>query len=640
MNSMNTIKDLSARVSSTLIVLSALATGTFAQTGLVADAHTSFSSANGNFGSATALTVSPNNTAYVKFEIGQTLAPGIKGDDVGRATVQLFVNKVTNAGKLDLYPILGPWDEKTISANNAPPLGSLAVTTQQINKDAQSNYVVIDITDLVKQWLGDGTGQNALPNYGFALIPHPIDPDTPELANISFDSKENSQTSHDGSMSVQVESSPAGAQTVATDATLSGDGTAANPVGVKPGAITSPYLANGAVTSDKISNGAVTADKISNDAVTADKIAGGAVGDTELADNVVGTAKLVDGSVNSAKIADGAVGNSELADNAVGTAKLVDGSVNSAKIAVPLSLMGISSDFTLSVANTGTGPALTALGAINTTTHYNIGGSRVLSNAGSNNIFAGVGAGAVNTGQGNAFFGSRAGLANLNGDFNAFFGSGAGQANTAGDNNSFFGSGAGLANTTGFQNSFFGRQAGANNTTGSFNSFFGRSAGLATTTGQGNAIFGQDAGLLNTTGSFNIFFGNSAGQGSTTGFNNTFVGVSAGMANITGSSNTLIGRFAEVGSADLNFATAIGARAVVSQSDSLVLGGIAGINNGRNTNVGIGNTAPKTKLHITNGKVYLEANGQGVIMKSPNGSCFELTVSDAGVLTITATACP
>ena len=112
------------------------------------------------------------------------------------------------------------------------------------------------------------------------------------------------------------------------------------------------------------------------------------------------------------------------------------------------------------------------------------------------------------------------------------------------------------------------------------------------------------------------------------------------MANITGSSNTLIGRFAEVGGTDLNFATAIGARAVVSQSDSLVLGGIAGINNGRDTNVGIGNTAPKAKLHITNGKVYLEANGQGVIMKSPNGSCFEVTVSDAGALTIVATACP
>jgi hypothetical protein len=600
MNSKDAMRNLSTRVSSTLIVLTALASGTFAQTALHADAHTSFTSANQNYGTNPALSVSATNTAYVRFEIARTLPAGTKGDDVAKATVQFYLSKVTNAGKLDLYPILGDWDEKTISANNAPPLGPLSVTTQQINKDAQGNYVVIDITDLVKQWLGDGTGQNALPNYGFAMTPHPVGPGTPELANVNFDSKENAQTSHDGSLSIQLEGGQSAPLTVATDSTISGDGTSSNPLGVTSGAITTTYLANNAVTPDKISSDAVTADKI----------------------------------------ATGAVGTSELADNAVGTTKLADGSVNSPKIAVPLSLTGVSPDPTLSVANTGSGPALTALGAINTTAHYNIGGSRVLSNAGANNIFAGVGAGAVNTGQSNAFFGNGAGLANLNGDFNAFFGSGAGQANSAGDNNSFFGGDAGLANTTGFQNSFFGRQAGANNTTGSFNSFFGRSSGLANTTGTSNVFFGQDAGLLNNTGSFNAFFGNSAGQGNTTGFNNTFIGVSAGLANITGSSNTLIGRFAEVGRTDLIFATAIGARAVVSQSDSVVIGAVAGINGGRDTNVGIGNIAPKTRLHVTNGKVYVESNGQGVIMKSPNGSCFELTVSDSGALTVTALACP
>jgi len=640
MNSKDAIKNLSTRVSSTLIVMTALASGTFAQTALHADAHTSFTSANQNYGTNPALSVSATNTAYVRFEIARTLPAGTKGDDVAKATVQFYLSKVTNAGKLDLYPILGDWDEKTISANNAPPLGPLAVTTQQINKDAQGNYVVIDITDLVKQWLGDGTGQNALPNYGFAMTPHPVGTGTPELANVNFDSKENAQTSHDGSLSIQLEGGQSAPLTVATDSTISGDGTSSNPLGVTSGAITTTYLANSAVTPDKISSSAVTTDKLSNGAVTSDKISNSAVSGDKISNSAVTADKISSDAVTADKIIAGAVGTSELADNVVGTTKLVDGSVNSAKIAVPLALTGVSPDFTLSVANTGTGPALTALGAINTTAQYNIGGSRVLSNAGANNIFAGVGAGAVNTGQSNAFFGSNAGFGNVNGDFNAFFGSGAGQANSAGDNNSFFGGDAGLANTTGFQNSFFGRQAGANNTTGSFNSFFGRSSGLANTTGTSNVFFGQDAGLLNNTGSFNAFFGNSAGQGNTTGFNNTFIGVSAGMANITGSSNTLIGRFAEVGRTDLIFATAIGARAVVSQSDSVVIGAVAGINGGRDTNVGIGNIAPKTRLHVTNGKVYVESNGQGVIMKSPNGSCFELTVSDSGALTVTALACP
>jgi hypothetical protein len=536
---------------------------------------------------------------------------GTKGDDVAKATVKFYASKVTAAGKLDVYPIMADWDEKTITANNAPPIGNLALTTPQIGKDAQGNYVLIDITDLAKLWLGDGSGQNSVPNYGFALVPHPVDPETPQLADINFDSKENSQTSHDGTLSIQLNSGPSGLQTVTTDATLTGDGTATNPLGVAPGAITSAYLANGAVTADKILDGAVTSGKIADNAV----------GATKLADNAVGTTKL--------------------ADNAVGTPKLIDGSVTSAKIAVPLSLTGVSPDFTLSVTNTGAGPALTAQGAINTSAQYNIGGFRILSNGGVDNLIAGVNAGAVNAGQANAFFGARAGLANVNGDFNSFFGSGAGRANTGGDNNSFFGSNAGLSNTTGFQNSFFGREAGVNNTGGSFNSFFGRSTGLSNTTGEANSFFGQDSGILNTTGGYNAFYGNATGRQNTTGRGNSFFGLFAGDLNITGSNNTALGIGANVGASDLTFATAVGASAFVARSNSLVLGGIAGVNGApADTNVGIGTTAPKTKLHLRNGNIYVEANGQGMILKSPSGSCFALTVSDTGALTIAATACP
>lgn len=584
-----------------LTLLSALAVGAYGQSVLVADAYTSATSANGNFGTNPALTISGNNTVYVRFDIARTLPAGTKAEDVARATVKFYVSKVATAGKLDLYPITADWDEKTITANNAPMIGTLLLTTQQIEKSAQGNYLPIDITELVKQWLGDGAGQNAIPNYGFALFPHPVGDDTPQLADISLDSKENSQTSHDGSLSVQLGSGQTGLQSVSTDATLTGDGTAANPLGVATGAITSTYLANGAVT----------------------------------------TPKIVDGAVTSPKLADNAVGATKLADSAVGTTKLLDGSVTSAKIAVPLALSAISPDFTLSVTNTGTGPALTALGAINTSTQYNIGGARILSNAGVDNLIAGIGAGAVNAGQANAFFGTDAGLANVNGDFNSFFGSGAGRANTGGDNNSFFGSNAGLSNTTGFQNSFFGREAGPNNTTGSFNSFFGRSTGLLNTTGSGNSFFGQDSGLNNTTGSQNTFYGNATGHDNTTGGQNAFFGMFAGDVNQTGSRNTALGWGANVGAGNLTSATAVGANALAATNNSLVLGAIAGVNGApADTNVGIGTTAPKTRFHVRNGKVYIEANGQGVILKSPNGSCFEMTVTDAGTLTVTGTACP
>src|SRR5207237_8765898 len=64
------------------------------------------------------------------------------------------------------------------------------------------------------------------------------------------------------------------------------------------------------------------------------------------------------------------------------------------------------------------------------TTQFNLAGSRVLSNTGNANLFAGVGAGQANTGFSNSFFGSNAGLNNTTGLGNAFFATSAGSANT------------------------------------------------------------------------------------------------------------------------------------------------------------------------------------------------------------------
>lgn len=57
-------------------------------------------------------------------------------------------------------------------------------------------------------------------------------------------------------------------------------------------------------------------------------------------------------------------------------------------------------------------------------------------------------------------------------------------------------------------------------------------------------------------------------------------------------------------------------------------------------NVGIGNNNPKTKLQVSQGDVSLTTTGTGVIMKSPNGNCWKLTVSNTGVVTAVAVPCP
>lgn len=98
----------------------------------------------------------------------------------------------------------------------------------------------------------------------------------------------------------------------------------------------------------------------------------------------------------------------------------------------------------------------------------------------------------------------------------------------------------------------------------------------------------------------NLLVGAGAGQANTIGATaNSFFGSNAGLSNTTGVSNTIIGSSANVGSNNLSNATAIGTRAVVSQSNSLVLGSVNGVNGVTwNTNVGIGTTAPIASLHI------------------------------------------
>jgi hypothetical protein len=195
-----------------------------------------------------------------------------------------------------------------------------------------------------------------------------------------------------------------------------------------------------------------------------------------------------------------------------------------------------------SISGNGTLGGTLSAGVVNSATQYNINGNRLLSVPGTDNLFAGISAGASNTtGSFNSFFGAAAGLANTTGSSNSFFGISAGLLNTTGTSNSFFGALAGRSNKTGGSNSFFGINSGFSNTTGDGNSFFGAKAGVANTTGSSNSFFGQSAGVANTTGDSNSFFGAAAGAANTTGIFNAFFGDFAGFSNTTGLANSFFG---------------------------------------------------------------------------------------------------
>lgn len=54
----------------------------------------------------------------------------------------------------------------------------------------------------------------------------------------------------------------------------------------------------------------------------------------------------------------------------------------------------------------------------------------------------------------------------------------------------------------------------------------------------------------------------------------------------------------------------------------------------------IKNSTGGGNVEVKTGDVYIENIGSGVILTSPNGNCWRMTVSDAGAQVITSIPCP
>lgn len=124
-----------------------------------------------------------------------------------------------------------------------------------------------------------------------------------------------------------------------------------------------------------------------------------------------------------------------------------------------------------------------------------------------------------------------------------------------GVNNTSVGASALRYLVSGSANSAFGAYS-LNNTTGSRNSALGNSALRNLIGGDDNTAIGTEAASSQTSGSRNVVLGRSSGVNLTTGNSNTFLGTNSGLADAT----------------QQNFATAIGADAQVSSSNTIVLG--------------------------------------------------------------------
>jgi hypothetical protein len=270
------------------------------------------------------------------------------------------------------------------------------------------------------------------------------------------------------------------------------------------------------------------------------------------------------------------------------------------------------------------------------------------------NTFIGAEAGRYNeTGFSNTYLGAYAGRLNVTGIKNTVVGALAGSTDTAGNFNTYIGMEAGGREGWGQDNTAVGSEAGAflsPDGASNGNSYLGMQAGILSLNSSGNVAVGRRAGRggVHPTyglGNYNVFIGDSSGLTSlnshsnvvigrmaarsiTNGSRNVMIGDSAGYNNTQGDNNVYIGSVARGSSASLINAAAIGNRAYVTTSNSLVLGSVAGENGASSgVKVGIGVSGPAYRLHIVSDDPANAGHLQGIMLENNQESTGEAAIN-------------
>ena len=520
------MKNLKARLALLLLTTLFLLTGAYGQVTPSADSYTNTADPTTNFGAKTLLDVDgATQTTYIQFNLSSIPA----GASVSQATLKLYINAVTTAGSFNVDYVNGAWSESTITSNLAPALGATIVSSVPITTADKNQYILINITPAVAAWLNESQA-----NDGIALV-------ADGTFNASFDSKENTTTSHPAELDIVFEGGSGGGITGITTASGSG------------------------------------------------LIGGGTSGTLNLSlTNTCATNQVLQWSGSSWKCASVATGT--ITGVTAGTD--LSGGGTSGNVTLSLNTALTNALYAqLAAANTFTGNQtvsgnLSATGLV-TGSAFQIGSNLFAFGSYANgNAFLGFAGNSTTTGFYNTASGYRA-LAVL-GDANQNTATGyeALSMNTTGANNTADGFLSLSANTTGGANAAFGNYALSANTTGLYNTASGSGALIDNTTGNQNTASGLQSLSTNTTGSNNTAAGFNAGQ-------------TADSSKITANNNTALGASSAFGTGAITNATAIGANAEVTESNALVLGSVGGVNGALlSSNVGIGTTSPAATLDV------------------------------------------
>ncbi len=200
------MKNLKTQFAVLLLSAVCLLTGAYGQLTPSGDSYTNTAATTTNYGAQKLLDVESTQTTFIQFDL-TAIPAGYTSADITKASLKLYVNAVTTAGSFNVDYVNGTWTESTLDASNAPALGTtIAASVPLITKD-KNQYILVDITAAVQAWLS-GT-----PNDGIALVAN-------SPLNASFDSKENTTTSHPAELDIVF----AGGGTLTGITTASGSG--------------------------------------------------------------------------------------------------------------------------------------------------------------------------------------------------------------------------------------------------------------------------------------------------------------------------------------------------------------------------------------------------------------------------------
>ena len=177
------------------------------------DAYVNSAAPTTNYGTTITLDVSSAaDTAFIRFDL--TAVPtGYTGSSIAKATLKLYVNSVTTAGSFNLEYVTGAWAEQTIKYSLQPSLGTTIAASVPLTTASKGKYLEIDVTAAMVEWL-NGTQAND----GIALVAN-----SPLVA--TFDSKENTASSHPPELDVVYASGGIAGVTTASGSGLTGGGT-------------------------------------------------------------------------------------------------------------------------------------------------------------------------------------------------------------------------------------------------------------------------------------------------------------------------------------------------------------------------------------------------------------------------------